>query len=90
LYSFNINYVITLFKIPWVKAFKTKADNKEHERIKYRRKKSLQFLINPVQIQTLLAENGELNWKILVLRRMRWGGNCWESRGHSPLGTKGA
>ena len=28
-----------IFKIPWVKAFKTKADNKEHERTKYRQKK---------------------------------------------------
>ena len=27
-------------------------------------KKSLQFHIHPVQIQTLLAENGELNWII--------------------------
>ena len=36
--------------IPWVKAFKTKADNKEHERTKYRqKKKSTKFHINPVQ-----------------------------------------
>ena len=40
-----------IFKIPWVKAFKTKADNKEHERIKYRREKKNQLYFISIQFK---------------------------------------
>jgi hypothetical protein len=77
MYSFNINYAITLFKIPWVKAFKTKADNKEHERTKYRRKKitsiSYQSSSNSntpggkwrTKLDNTSAEENEMGWQLL-------------------------